>query len=335
MRLSRRGFICLAGSFVALPITRVVALAASGPVTITANRQIIQNLRITATGSHNGITCDGFKGVTIRNCVIYHEDARGILFSNSPNITIQSTNIKKTNSPAKGTNTSAEHNNIEGYNSANPTIGGASAAQGNRVENGSSGVYLAGCGTPHVLYLEGHNMRGPFPRGQLCQFNASSGGELRHFSCINDLAVSWTEDNVNIYHSSNTAISDGVIDGNNSPSGDGVMVESGSNNCTVERVDVIHWGNGAFAAYTNALGTIFTNCRADIWHADGGRGAALSNGLTFTAADGSTGTSFDSSNIYGVNGSGNVIWDTTLMTKHAPVLHAFTARRLLSLPVPT
>ena len=59
------------------------------------------------------------------------------------------------------------------------------------------------------------------------QFDKSNNSILRDFSCENDNS-SWTEDNINVYESNNVTIQRGLVDGNNSPSGDGVMFECGN-----------------------------------------------------------------------------------------------------------
>lgn len=309
----------------------------SGPIVASANGQVISGLAITATGGVDGIDVNGFSDVVITGCLIHYEDARGIKFDHADRITIQNCNIVKTNSPAHGANAVANCNGIEGSNSVSPLIGGWTAALGNRVENCGAGIYLAACVAPIVRFLEGHNMRGPFPRGQLVQFNGcTGGGRIVDFSVVNDLAISWTEDCINVFNSPNVEVLRGVIDGNNSPSGDGVMIEGSlSIGCTVDLVDVIHWGNGALAAYNSALGAAFTNCRCGLWHANGGRGPASSGGLTFASSGGASQTSFDATNIYDASTSAPHVWDTTTTIVHNPNGPiAFTARPPLSLPVP-
>jgi hypothetical protein len=66
---------------------------------------------------------------------------------------------------------------------------------------------------------------GPFPGGQLVQFYQSPNGSLSDFAVTNDASHSHVEDNVSIIDSQNVSITNGVIDGNNSPSGAGVMFQ--------------------------------------------------------------------------------------------------------------
>jgi hypothetical protein len=46
----------------------------------------------------------------------------------------------------------------------------------------------------------------------------------------------WTEDNISVYQSDNVTVRRGVIDGNNSPAGDGVMLESGGSTDPGKRI---------------------------------------------------------------------------------------------------
>jgi hypothetical protein len=69
------------------------------------------------------------------------------------------------------------------------------------------------------------------------------------------------------------------VDGNNSPSGDGIMYECGNKahayvtSGLVEDVDAIHQGNGCFGGW-GVSGLIFRNCRAARTHCGGWAGRA-------------------------------------------------------------
>eukprot|EP01047_Picozoa_sp_COSAG01_P060446 COSAG01_NODE_7409_length_3218_cov_8.315948_3_plen_130_part_00 len=71
----------------------------------------------------------------------------------------------------------------------------------------------------------------------------------------------------------------GLVDGNNSPSGDGIMYECGNKahayvtSGLVEDVDAIHQGNGCFGGW-GVSGLIFRNCRAARTHCGGWAGRA-------------------------------------------------------------
>jgi len=110
---------------------------------------------------------------------------------------------------------------------------------------------------------------------------------------------SWTEDNINIYQSPNGIVRRGLIDGNNSPSGDGIMVESGAAaehehaDCLVKDVDLVNQGNGPFGAWGVANVTC-ADCRILTTHCEGfdGRGPPSSGALAF--AGGNEGDIFSS-----------------------------------------
>lgn len=130
-----------------------------------------------------------------------------------------------------------------------------------QVRGGSSGIYLVTCPLATVTFVEGHEMRGPFPRGQGVQFDKCNHSILTDFSCENSNA-SWTEDNINVYESNNVTIRRGLIDGNNSPSGDGVMVESSGipglvTAGLVDSVDAIRQGNGCFGGLAMSSSRMF------------------------------------------------------------------------------
>lgn len=145
---------------------------------------------------------------------------------------------------------------------------------------GSSGVYLVGCPNASIRFVEGHDFRGPFPRGQLVQFDDSGGGILDDFSVVNPRDTSWPEDNVNVYRSLDVEIRRGLVDGNNSPSGVGVIFDGDLATGIVEDVDAVRMGNGCFSDYAGSDGVIFrrTRCRENVCE-DQGRGEPLSNAL--------------------------------------------------------
>ncbi len=143
-----------------------------------------------------------------------------------------------------------------------------------RLTRGSSGIYLVECPDSQLSFLEGHDFRGPFPRGQLVQWDKSNNGLLADFPVINPPG-SWPEDNVNIYQSSNVTVRRGFIDGNNSPSGVGVIFDGGPSTGLVEDVDAVRMGNGCFSDYDGGEGVVFrrTRCRDNICGSQG-RGVA-------------------------------------------------------------
>jgi hypothetical protein len=125
-------------------------------------------------------------------------------------------------------------------------------------------------------------MQGPFPGGQLVQFNRSGDASLTNFYAKNDADTSHPEDVVSVVDSPNVTVSNGVIDGDNSPSGVGVMFEGDSQGGQVSNVDAIHMGDGAFSSYSDDV--TLNNVHAfDNIDDDQGRGTPMSDGLLFFA----------------------------------------------------
>ncbi|WP_143140975.1 hypothetical protein [Nannocystis exedens] len=277
-------------------------LAESGPIVVDADDQVIENLHVVSTRGP-AITVEGHAGVTIRNVWIEHAGGPGIAIgAGADDVHIENVAIEHTGAPAEGQNPSDGLNNIECYGSARPVVSNA------RLVRGSSGIYLVECPDADLSFLEGHDFRGPFPRGQLVQFDKSNGGVLEDFSVINPQATSWPEDNVNIYQSVDVEIRRGMIDGNNSPSGVGVIFDGDLALGVVEDVDAIRMGNGCFSDYAGSDGVVFrrTRCRENICE-DQGRGLPLSNALMWAGHPGYTKIRLEDSH-YFASCNGNLVW---------------------------
>jgi hypothetical protein len=277
------------------------SLTDSGPVAATMDGQVIENLRIVST-SGPAITVNGYAKVVIRNVEILHDGGPGISISNADDIIIEDVSVEHTGAPDSGENPSDDRNNIQCYGSSHPTITRA------RLTRGSSGVYLVECPSSVLSFLEGHDFRGPFPRGQLVQWDKSNNGSLEDFSVINP-AGSWPEDNVNVYQSTNLEIRRGFIDGNNSPSGVGVIFDGGFSTGIVEDVDAVHMGNGCFSDYAGGPGVIFrrTRCRDNIC-TDQGRGKPSSNALMWCGNTMHTDLRIEESTRWNACNPGNIVW---------------------------
>jgi len=221
------------------PPVPLVTLTPSGPVVASANGQIISNLLITATGSGSvAVDLNGHANVTVKNCYIQHQHI-GILAQNCLNPTVDHCAFVRTPVPARGTGDS-EADGVQ-FNSC---TGGTNAVVSNcEFWNSSVGVRLVNnAAGAHIFNINGYNMMGPFPRGQLVQADNSPNVIIEDFYDFNDLNVSWTEDNVSIYHTINATVRRGCLDGNNSPSGVGVMFEGPLTGGLCEDVDTMHQG---------------------------------------------------------------------------------------------
>lgn len=234
------------------------ALRPSGPVQATADGQVIESLDITATGSTHAIRINGFSDVVVRGCRIRHATGRGIYASNASRLRIEDVDILCTAAPPAGPNPHSGMNNIHLENCDDAIVRRC------RVEKGSSGLWVLTSDRVHVSFIAGKDFRGPFPRGQVVQFDKCVAPVLEDFSCINEGHIAWTEDNVNCYGCTDPIVRRGFIRGNNSPSGVGVLFENsvGGSGGRCEDVDVVHWGNGAFSAADESSGVQFWRCRA-------------------------------------------------------------------------
>jgi hypothetical protein len=245
----------------------------SGPVVVSRDGEVVQNLVITArTGP--GITVNGFRDVTINNVVILHANGPGIAVSDANNATITNADIVYTGGPRSGPNPSTENNNIDCYSSASMTV------QNVRLTRGSSGIFMDHCPGSNLSFIEGHDQRGPFPRGQLVQWAFSDNGTLTDFSNEASQTRSFTEDNVNIYHTEFITIRRGLVDGNNAPSGDGVIVDEHSGNVLVSDVDAVHQGNACFGIWGKGTHDVtYRNTRCRDTYCASPRGVPSSDGL--------------------------------------------------------
>jgi hypothetical protein len=276
-------------------------LTPSGPVIARADGQVIEYLAIESK-SGPAIEVSGFKGVTIRNVSIRHGGGPGIDFSNADDLVIDNVSVEHTGAPPAGPNASDGLNDINGYQSARVHITHA------RLTRGSSGIYLVESPASRLGFIEGHDFRGPFPRGQLVQWDTSNDGVLEDFSVVNT-KNSWTEDNVNVYKSTGLQIRRGLVDGNNSPSGVGVIFDGDTSTGVVEDVDAVHMGNGCFSNYAGADGNVFrrTRCRDNIC-TDQGRGTPSSNALMWSGNPGLSGLRIEQSTYFAACNPGNIVW---------------------------
>jgi hypothetical protein len=202
----------------------------------------------------------------IRDVEILHEGGPASTFERA-RLRIERAHVVHTGAPAKGANPSAGAVNLSGYASSGAVINHV------KLERGSSGVYLLESPAATLSFVEGHDFRGPMPRGQLLQLDKSPDAVLEDFSCENPVEESWPEDNVSIYQSSNVTVRRGLIIGNNSPSGVGVMFELSdgvTHGGLAEDVDTLDMGNGSFSGYP-ARDVVFRRTRARDNHCTGRR----------------------------------------------------------------
>lgn len=213
----------------------------------------------------------------MRRCRVRHLGAYGIRGTGAASLTVDCTEVINVGAPAYGPEVASNRIGI--------TLDGCPNSKISRVtgRDCSSVIYAHRSDNTSIYMINGYNVRGPMPRGQLVQFDKSPNCLLENFYAFNDATISYPEDVVSVYESPNVTMRLGVIDGCNAPSGVGVMCEGGSTNCIIEDVDAINIGNGAFAAYSGSMGVIFRRCRArGQIGLDQGRGKPTSRGWNET-----------------------------------------------------
>lgn len=244
------------------------------PITSTTPGQVIQNLVIDVSGDQPAINVTS-DNVTIKNVLIRTGAGDGIDVSGD--------NASISNVEVDGP-TPVDNGGMDGDGSTGIYSYAVSGLKVDHATFRNTGTGIATNQSPGTTLsnIEGYNMQGPFPGGQLVQFGSSNGSSLTNFYVHNDPNLSHPEDDISVIDSPDTTISRGVVDGDNSPSGVGVMVEGTSNGTRVSDVDAIHMGDGAFSAYSNDV--TFDRVRSFSNSAgDQGRGRPLSNGLIFYA----------------------------------------------------
>jgi nitrous oxidase accessory protein NosD len=267
----------LAG-LLALPELRIRRASAAGLVPTGALRsssdnQVIENLDIMAP-SGDALTVS-HRGVVVRNCRIHHATGHGVHALESAGLVLQDLEVIRSVPRTADT----ECNNINLYQCPGSRLTNV------RASSGSSNIYIDHSRDCRIRSVELHDARGPEPRGQNVQFSQSPRCILEDFSGENG-PTSWTEDNVSVFCSNQCTVRRGLVCYNNSPTGDGVMLE-GSFDCLVQDVDAVQQGNGAFAAVpvedTGSGGCVFLRCRtrASYNAPRDGRLAPESGGLSF------------------------------------------------------
>jgi len=94
-----------------------------------------------------------------------------------------------------------------------------------RVENGSKGVQVHSSPGAQISSVVARNPRGPYPGGNCFAITKSDHTILKDFYCFSDQEIAWNGDSINAWRSSHVIIKDGIVHGNNGPTGMGVMFE--------------------------------------------------------------------------------------------------------------
>jgi hypothetical protein len=304
----------------------IIAVSQTGPVTSNTDGQIIENLDIDApVGAALTLL---HRGVTVRNCRIRHGAGHGIHAADSTDLVLQDLEIDRTVGAASDDSRAQQYNNIHLDGCPNTVITRVKASRG------SSNIYAENSPGTCISFVELHDARGPFPRGQNVQFNRSPNSVLQDFSAENG-PTSWTEDNISVYRSDACVVRRGLVSYNNSPTGDGVMIE-GAFNCLIADVDAVQQGNGAFAAVPEAQagsgGCVFLRCRTRQSYNTrrDGRAPPTSNGLSFymRVSKGAPKHTIADCHYDGLANPNNLIWDSRAVNDGWSLTHSPFAPRL-------
>jgi hypothetical protein len=179
----------------------ITTFTPSGPIVATSG-QVISGLSIS---NPNG-ACITLTGVT--------------------NVTITNNQIGPCGATSAGVG-------IDAYNSDHLTV------QNNNFNDVASGLYATNSANGNILFSNNYatNIRGPFPRGQIAQFNNVSGAANKILCNVSDQVLGGTtingvysgpEDHINMYMSNGTSTSPievayNKLRGGGSPSGGGIM----------------------------------------------------------------------------------------------------------------
>lgn len=300
-------------------------LTPSGPVTSQFDGQIIENLDIEAS-SGSGVRVD-HRNVTVRHCRIRHAGGHGVEASNAPAPVIRDCDIDHVGAPAIGAGPTPQWDNIHLEDCPGAMLERIKASRG------AANVYAQDCPGAKLRFLELYDARGPEPRGQNVQLNRSPDSTLEDFSAENG-PTSWTEDNISIFSSDRCVVRRGLVSYNNSPTGDGVMIEGGFG-CRVEDVDALMQGNGAFAAVplkgAGGGGCAFIRCRTrDSYNTPrDGREAPSSNSLSIYVriSSGAPKHTIEDCQYDSLANLHNLIWDPRAVNPGwSFVRHPFTPR---------
>jgi hypothetical protein len=176
------------------------------------------------------LVLEGKADLTISGLEIVNPKGNGITIRNSKRIRIENCNI----GPCKG-----EAVNVYACEGITVT--------GNRFEAVSTGVYALDSRRIEVTRNRCLNVHGPFPRGQLAQFDKVSGGgnRINQNLALNILGKSNPEDVINIYKSSGTpddpiqVVGNKIRGGGPSGSGGGIMTGDGGGAYIVARDNIL------------------------------------------------------------------------------------------------
>lgn len=258
-----------------------------GGVTTSTNGQVISDAIIEANGT--AITV-AHNNVTIKNCKIVYNcsgqsTAYGIYASGKSGLTVIDCEIINMGIPMRGEAGSTTQSCVRMDNGGDLTIARVT------VRGGSTGVQLVGITNSDISFLEGHDIRGPQPRGSVIQW-ASCLGTHTAVDMSSEVmpGTSHPEDSFSVFKTPNVTMERIKAPlGTDGPSGRGLVIEGPQSvDCVVNNAEFDWVYNGAVAigetygetGYPDRFSV--TNIKTRNWNRYGIRGWAGSSGKTPT-----------------------------------------------------
>lgn len=154
------------------------------------------------------------------------------------------------------------------------------------IKGSTAAVVLSGCTDFGADQLRAENLlntadgsRGNFLRATNCP-----GLELGNFACINDLSNSYTGDLIWLSNCDGAHIYNGILDGNNAPTGAGIRLIN-SDTCLLENIDAIRMSDSAVDIDSGNHNHLFNvRTRSNNGVGTGGRAAPTGGGWAFRNA---------------------------------------------------
>jgi hypothetical protein len=277
------------------------SLTKVGPQKATQNNQVFDQLQILTTTNVPAVDVGNFDGVKITNCWIDHHE-RGIFGDGCDNLLIDHCVINCNSAPAAGPGVTLGLSNCDNCTD-NISIGSGINVHITNVEcrDGYHNIFCGNAGNLNGLVIQNVNCYNP--RGKLSfggnaiavgQSTGIINAKISDFYCYMNPTIGWCEDMVSLGSASNTiTLKRGCVDGNNSPTGDGIMIENGATNIVVDSVDILNQGNGVAAIYANSIAT-YKNIRIRGQktgsYNSGGNTRNVPNGVCLLSCSGSMGT---------------------------------------------
>ncbi|MFK7997716.1 MAG: hypothetical protein AB8B87_26555 [Granulosicoccus sp.] len=292
-------FVALSSSIMFPEPVRAQELTQSGAVVVRQGNAVIQNLSIDTTSADTcAINIADANRVVVRNIDIKHVNV-GICATNVNELIIQDVRLLSKEAPAAGPHcvngVSECSSNTAQWGSPDEHIAikldktPGAIVQRVQASLASTAVLVYRSPGTAINKLVCLDMRGPYPRGQCAIFINSNNSSLDNFYSKGYRDQSFHEDNVNLYFSDNVTVSNGLIDGNWSINGAGIIADIGSDNALVKNIDVVNTGQAAISVWSNDSSLIGKNFRAENirvkdTHCEARYGqVASSGGLVFVA----------------------------------------------------